>query len=85
MLSVYGADRPGIVAKVARVVADHGGNITDMNTRVIGAPDRPVYVMLLEVLLTGAQGPLPLETALAELKTSLDVDVSFRALEPLRL
>jgi glycine cleavage system transcriptional repressor len=85
MLSVYGADRPGIVAKVARVVADHGGNITDMNTRVIGAPDRPVYVMLLEVLLAGAQGPLPLETALAELKTSLDVDVSFRALEALRL
>jgi glycine cleavage system transcriptional repressor len=81
MLSVYGADRPGIVAKVARVVADHGGNITDMNTRVIGAPDRPVYVMLLEVLLTGAQSPLPLETALAELKTSLHVDVSFRALE----
>jgi hypothetical protein len=37
--------------------------------------------MLLEVLLTGAQSPLPLETALAELKTSLHVDVSFRALE----
>jgi glycine cleavage system transcriptional repressor len=38
MLSVYGADHPGIVAKVTRVVADHGGNITDMNTRVIGSP-----------------------------------------------
>jgi glycine cleavage system transcriptional repressor len=85
MLSVYGADRPGIVAKVARVVADHGGNITDMNTRVIGTPERPVYVMLLEVLLSGTQGPRPLETALEELKTSLEVDVSFRALEPLRL
>src|SRR5262245_301386 len=28
MLSVYGADHPGIVAKVARTVADHKGNIT---------------------------------------------------------
>jgi glycine cleavage system transcriptional repressor len=85
MLSVYGADRPGIVAKVARVVADHGGNITDMNTRVIGTAERPVYVMLLEVLLSGGHGPRPLETALEELKTSLEVDMSFRALEPLRL
>ena len=85
MLSVYGADRPGIVAKVARVVADHGGNITDMNTRVIGTPERPVYVMLLEVVLSATQGPQPLDMALAELKTSLDVDVSFRALEPVRL
>jgi len=85
MLSVYGADRTGIVAKVARVVADHGGNITDMNTRVIGGPERPVYIMLLEVLLSGGQGPQSLESALTELKTSLDVDVTFRALESLRL
>src|SRR2546425_7013519 len=53
MLSVYGADRPGIVAAVARAVADHGGNITDLNTRVIGSPDRPVYAMVLEIHVPG--------------------------------
>jgi glycine cleavage system transcriptional repressor len=84
MLSVYGADRPGIVAKVARLVADHGGNITDMNTRVIGTPERPVYVMLLEVLLPSTQEPTQLESALQGLKVSLDVDVSFRTIEQLR-
>ena len=84
MLSVYGADRPGIVAKVARLVADHGGNITDMNTRVIGTPERPVYVMLLEVLFASAQEPTQLETALQGLKTSLDVDISFHTIEQLR-
>ena len=41
--------------------------------------------MLLEVLLSGGQDPQSLDIALAELKTLLDVDVSFRALEPLRL
>jgi glycine cleavage system transcriptional repressor len=30
ILSVYGADHPGIVAQVARTVAQHQGNITDM-------------------------------------------------------
>jgi glycine cleavage system transcriptional repressor len=84
MLSVYGADRPGIVAKVARTVADHDGNITDVNTRVIGTPERPVYVMLLEVLLPPDQEPVELERALETLKSSLGVDVSLRTIEQLR-
>ena len=84
MLSVYGADRPGIVAKVARIVADHDGNITDVNTRVIGTPERPVYVMLLEVLLPPDQQPVELERALETLKSSLGVDVSLRTIEQLR-
>jgi glycine cleavage system transcriptional repressor len=84
MLSVYGADRPGIVAKVARIVANHAGNITDVNTRVIGTPERPVYVMLLEVLLPPEQEPVHLERALEALKSSLGVDVSLRTIEQLR-
>ena len=38
ILSVYGADHPGIVAQVARTVARHQGNITDMS-RVSFATD----------------------------------------------
>jgi glycine cleavage system transcriptional repressor len=84
MVSVYGADRPGIVAMVARVVADHSGNITDMNTRVIGTSERPVYVMLLEVQLASSQDPAALQAALDGLKPTLGVDISFRPLEQLR-
>jgi glycine cleavage system transcriptional repressor len=85
MLSVYGADHPGIVAQVARVVADHGGNITDMNTRVIGAADRPVYIMILEVQMPAGSRPEALGQALELLKPSLGVDVTFRPLEQVRL
>ncbi len=85
MLSVYGADHPGIVAQVARVVADHGGNITDMNTRVIGAADRPVYIMILEVQMPAGSRPEALGHALDLLKPSLGVDVTFRPLEQVRL
>jgi glycine cleavage system transcriptional repressor len=84
MLSVYGADRPGIVAKVARVVADYGGNITDVNTRVIGSSQKPIYVMLLEIQLPSEQDPVRLETALEALKPELGVDISFRSIEPIR-
>ncbi|HYL79790.1 MAG TPA: ACT domain-containing protein [Candidatus Acidoferrum sp.] len=85
MLSVYGADHPGIVAKVARVVADHGGNITDMNTRVIGADDRPVYVMILEVQFQADARPESLHQALDRLTPSLGVDLTFRPIEQVRL
>jgi glycine cleavage system transcriptional repressor len=85
MLSVYGADHPGIVAAVARTVADHKGNITVMNTRVVGAVDKPVYVMVLEIKLPPDASPDPLRQALEQLKPGIGVDLTFRKLESLKL
>jgi glycine cleavage system transcriptional repressor len=85
MLSVYGADHPGIVASVARTVADHKGNITVMNTRVVGAVDKPVYVMVLEIKLPPDASSEPLKQALEKLKPSIGVDLTFRKLESLKL
>ncbi len=85
MLSVYGADHLGIVASVARTVADHKGNITVMNTRVVGATDKPVYVMVLEIKLPHGASPDPLKQALEQLKPDLGVDLTFRQLESLKL
>jgi glycine cleavage system transcriptional repressor len=48
-LSVYGADRPGIVHRVASSLAELGVNVTDLTTRVVGEESRPVYVMLLSL------------------------------------
>src|SRR5688572_7474056 len=36
-VSLYGADRPGIVHRVAKLLADHDANIVDLSTRVVGA------------------------------------------------
>src|SRR3954449_2272724 len=56
-VSVYGADRPGIVHRVASLLADEGVNIVDLTTRVIGDEDRPVYAMILEVTVpSGTDG-----------------------------
>jgi glycine cleavage system transcriptional repressor len=85
MLSVYGADHPGIVAKIARTVADHKGNISVMNTRVVGASDKPVYVMVLEIQLPKGASPERLQQALEQLKPSLGVDLTFRKLESVNL
>jgi len=44
---VHGADRPGIVAAMTRVVAAHGGNIVDLGTRLGDG----IYVLVAELVL----------------------------------
>ena len=48
VLSVYGADRPGIVAAVAEVLAEREVNVTHLRTRVLEGAST-VYAMLMEV------------------------------------
>jgi glycine cleavage system transcriptional repressor len=78
-VTVYGADRPGIVHRFAQVLADAGVNITDLTTRVIGSSDRPVYAMLLDVILPDAVGPDDLRQRLTLVARELGVECSMHA------
>ena len=77
LLTVYGADKPGIVHAVASLLAARGINITDMDTRLAGTAESPVYVMLLEAVA----GDLDLTDDLAGLRRELGVDISARLLD----
>lgn len=72
VVSVHGADRPGIVHRVAEAIADAGGNITDLSTRLAG----DLYVLVAEIDL--ASDPAPLIRSLAELGKELGVDARLR-------
>jgi glycine cleavage system transcriptional repressor len=78
LLSVHGADRPGIVATVTGLVAEAGGNVTDLSTRLSGE----LYVLLAEVDLPGTVDPEELSRDLATVGTDLGVEVSLRVLDP---
>ena len=78
LLSVHGADRPGIVATVTGLVAEAGGNVTDLSTRLSG----DLYVLLAEVDLPGTVDPEELSRDLAAVGSDLGVDVSLRVLDP---
>ena len=80
-VSVYGADRPGIVHRVASLLAGGGVNIVDLSTRVIGDAARPVYAMVLEVTLPGGGDPAALQGRLAELASDLGVECSLHPSE----
>lgn len=47
VVSVYGADHPGIVHGVTHTLAEHGTNILDLSARLVGDP--PIYVLGIEV------------------------------------
>ena len=80
LLSVYGADRPGILAGVTRALADEGANITDLETRVLGADEEPVYAMVVEIVVSeGGSGTLA--AAIDEACATLGVDHTLRTIE----
>lgn len=85
MISVYGSDKPGIVYQVTRKLGELNINITDLNTKLVGKPDRPVYVMMIEAVLPTGVTTETLSTLMEELKSSLQVDISVRNLTPVEL
>jgi glycine cleavage system transcriptional repressor len=76
VVSVHGADRLGIVAAVARVVAAGDGNITDLSTRLAGT----LYVLIAEVDLPPGSAE-ELGERLAVAGAELGVEVTLRRAE----
>ena len=72
VVTVYGADHPGIVAAVSEALAAAGASVTDLQTRLAGE----LYVMTIEV--SGGDGA---EDALRAVASEQDVEVSVRPID----
>ncbi|HJX17804.1 MAG TPA: ACT domain-containing protein [Acidiferrobacterales bacterium] len=77
-VTVYGADRPGIVAQATTALAAAGFNILDLNTDVAGTAERPIYIMLIDGYV--AEGVVAVERAIAPLRAD-GIEVSVTALD----
>lgn len=77
VLRLHGADRLGIVAAVTRVLADAGGNITDLTTRLAGG----LYAIVAEVDLPGTVEIDELTAQLRAVAADLGVEVSLSPVE----
>jgi len=78
LLSVYGADRPGIVAGVTGALAAVGANVIDLETQVIGDDSAPVYAMLIEL---ASDDPDAVRRAVADACAALGVDHTLRSID----
>ncbi|MCW2810564.1 MAG: gcvR [Friedmanniella sp.] len=77
LVTVHGADRMGIVARLAGVIAAAGGNITDLTTRLAG----DLYVLLAEVDLPAGAAVAGFRAELARVSADLGVDATLRLVE----
>lgn len=79
-ITVSGADKAGIVAKVTGALAEAGLNILDLSSDVAGSGDRPVYIMQIEGVADA--DPEALQAAVAGLAGE-GVEVTIRAMQTL--
>lgn len=77
LLSVHGADRPGIVSTVTERISAVGGNVTDLTTRL----SEGLYVLLAEVDIPVAADIGALTDRLTDVGRDLGVEVSLRAVD----
>ena len=78
-VTVSGADRAGIVARVAGALAEAGVNILDLESAVAEGPQGPIYILHIEG--QAARGLEPVREAMAAVARE-GIDVSVRPVEP---
>jgi len=80
IVSVYGADHPGIVHAVSSALAERGITITDLNTRLVGEADQPLYALMMEVAMP-EDAEADVIQALAAAGEAQGLEVTVRPLE----
>jgi glycine cleavage system transcriptional repressor len=74
VISVYGADHPGIVHAFSAALAERGANILDLSSRLVGDP--PIYVLGIAAALPDDLDPERLRGELGELARRTGVECS---------
>ena len=77
VVSVHGADHPGIVAAVTRVLAQAAVNVTDLQTRL----SRELYVMIIDAAAPPGLALEELDRRLQAVAAEQGVTITVRAVE----
>jgi len=80
-ISIYGADRAGIVAEATGMLAEAGLNILSLETDVGGTEDSPLFLMHIEGV--AGKGIEPLETVCQHLADQKKVETHLSPIDTL--
>ena len=80
VISVMGKDRTGIVYHTSLILARHGVNITDLNSRIVGEGKKSIFAMVLEADAPKNFHFKSLDREWKKLKSRLKVEVHIRPL-----
>ena len=81
MVSVYGADKPGIVYKISSFLSEKHINITDVQT----AKKAKTYIMFLEIDIPRCVSAANVKSSLTKLALSMGINISINPLEVSKL
>lgn len=77
VIHLYGADKPGIVYQVTRLLAKSNINITDLSTRRFGNENNPIYIMYLEAEVPYKVDTKKLGEDLNKIAADLNVEIKY--------
>jgi glycine cleavage system transcriptional repressor len=83
IVTLYGADHPGILHAATAALAERDVDITDLTTKLAGEGGEgpPLYVLMMEIAPPPGADTGELETALRRVGEEQGVEVSLRALD----
>jgi glycine cleavage system transcriptional repressor len=82
IVTLYGADHPGIVHAATAALSERDIDVTDMTTRLAGdGQDEPLYALMMEVALPAGAEAEELGEALRKVGSDQGVEVSLRPLD----
>ncbi|MCL2390475.1 MAG: hypothetical protein FWC88_03525, partial [Endomicrobia bacterium] len=80
-ISVYGADKTGIVYNISKYLAGKKINITDVQTAVTNSKIGKTYIMLIEAQFPEKISVQKVSSELAEISKSLGLSISINKAE----
>lgn len=80
IITLHGADRPGIIYRTTELLARLDINITDLDTKVIGE-ERKAYIMIIEVYMPPGLAVKEVEDSLKALGKELGVSIKIKPVE----
>src|SRR5581483_1594060 len=82
IVTLYGADHPGIVHAATAVLAERGVDITDLTTKLVAEDTDPsIYALMMEIAPPAGVDAAELESALQAAARDQGVDLTVRELE----
>ena len=85
MVTLHGADRPGLVHAVTRLLARHRFNISDLETHRTAKGMKAGYILFIEGNLLSRRGLMKLVRELAILGRTLNVHISIKPIPAVSL
>lgn len=84
-ITVYGADKPGIVSGITQKLAQLNLNITDVQTKSVKQDNGEIFVMMLELTSRAHLQAKNLKEQLDAFASNLGVEIGVRELETMEL